>query len=188
MKYSARLMRLSINTPFLKDPFNAAFCLMVAGAFLWYEWVTWTQYAAHLVFLADAGVFDVLCAGPRHGHFLRTPLVWNGELNYFAIHFSPVLLFLMPFHFLADHVMTLLTLQNAAMAGAAVPLWLLAREVTRSPVVSLAVAACWLTNHFTASVHLANHPEALGFIGFFGLFLAVQKRSRPMLGVRIWGR
>lgn len=185
--------------------FLIALIALAAGAFSFMQWVTYTQYAANLVFLADAGIFDAIAAGPRHGHFLRYPLHWQSDANYFAAHFSPIFLVVMPLYFVVDHVMTLLTVFNLCLAGAAVPLGILARELVASESrglkvegrgvgrwgagewFGLAIAACWLANHFVASIQLANHPEAMAFVGWFVMFLAWQRRRwRLYAGAALW--
>ncbi len=163
-----------------RDPFAVGLAALLLLAFAWFEWVTWTQYQSNRVFLADAGKFDFICSGLRHGNFLREPLYWNLDVNYFAGHFRPVLLLLMPLYFLADGAMTFLTAMNAAIVLGALPLTLFARDLLRSRALALAVAAAYLSNHFTASLHLAIHPESLALPGMFGMFLAVQRR-RPVL-------
>lgn len=158
--------------------FGRALGGIVAVSFLYMMWITWTQLAAHRVYLADVGVFDVVLSSWRHGHFLRSPLQWDVEgANYFAAHFRPIFLALMPFYLLHDGALTYLTLQNLALALAAVPLGWLARELTQSGALGLAAAVLYLANHFTGSIHLANHPEAFAIPFWFLLFWAVQKRS-----------
>ncbi len=160
---------------------------MLVLAFGWFEWITWTQYASHSVFLADVGVFDTICAGPRHGHFLRWPIEWNNGLSYFAVHFRPILLPIMALYFFVDHTMTFLTVLNIALVGAIIPLGIFAYGELKNTGLALAVCALYLCHHFVLSVHVANHPESLGFVSFFTMFVAVQRRSRWwFLGALLW--
>lgn len=173
------------RTDFLAHPFRLAHPLafaaglgaLVALSFAWFHFITWTQWASNHVFLHDAGVFDVICAGPVHGHFLRSPLAWNVDANYFAAHFRPILFLIMPFYFIVDHAMTYLTFQNAAMVAGAIPLALFARSVLRHDILALLIAALYLFHHFTGSVHLANHPEAIALPGMFLMFLGAHRRK-----------
>lgn len=159
--------------------FAWALGVLVAVVFAWMQWVTWTQYASNRVFLADAGAFDAMIAGPLHGTFLQLPTQHGMGVNYFATHFQPVLLLITPLYLVADHVMTYLTVLNAALVLAMVPLALLAAHVLGSRLLALAVALLYSTNHFVASIHLANHSESLALVAFFAMFLAFERR-RPV--------
>jgi uncharacterized membrane protein len=182
-------------------------CLSVL-AFIWYEWISWTQFASLQFYLADIGVNDLVIANTLQGRFMESPI---GGWNYFAVHFKPILLLVAPLYLAFNHPMTLATCYNMALAGAAVPLALLARErlaggapsvesgeggalptappagdattpaCQRAPRwIAPAFAAAWLGNHFVLSLHLSIHPESLAMPFFFLLFLAGAK-GRPVL-------
>ncbi|MDK2972140.1 MAG: hypothetical protein PWP23_1895 [Candidatus Sumerlaeota bacterium] len=151
--------------------------VLVLLVFGWSEWVTWTQFQANRIFVADAGIFDHLCNSPLHGRWMRSPVHWETGVTQFAAHYTPIFLFVTPLYLLVDHVMTYLTFQNAGLVLAAVPLAFWARRVLKHDAAALAVAALYLCNHFTGSIHLANHQEALGPLGFFAMFLALERRS-----------
>ncbi len=153
---------------------------MVALCAAWYLHVGYTQFAGGKTFLADVGVFHALVSGPLHGTFLRTPLAPFAEGNYFGIHFQPALFLLTPFHLIHDSPVTLVSCFGLALALAAIPLAMLAREVTGDAFAGLAFAALYLLNHFTLSIHLAQHPESLAMPWIFMLFLAM-RRGRATL-------
>lgn len=159
---------------------NDRFWTLLAGilaiAFCWCMAVTYSQYQANLVFIADAGAFDYLCAGPLHGHFFRTPLGWEIDGNYLGAHFRPIILLITPFYYIHDGVMTYLTVQNLMLVLAGLPLALLARDLLKNDWLSLAVVFLYQTNHFVGRVHLSNHVEAMAFVGMFALFLAAHRR------------
>lgn len=154
--------------------------LLAAAAFAWFEWVTWTQLASNRIFVADAGIFDFMCNSPLHGRWMMSPIHWHTGVTQFAAHYTPIFLLATPFYLLADHPMTWLTFQDAGLALAVVPLGLWARRRLRSDAAALAVAAMYATNVFTGAIHLANHQEALGALGLFTMFLALDMR-RPWL-------
>lgn len=161
-------------------------CLALLS-FLWFNYISWTQWASNHAFLHDVGVFDALCAGPVHGHFLRSPLAWDLDANYFAAHLRPILFLIMPFYFIVDHTMTYITFQNAALVAGAVPLALFARDVLRHDLLAVLMAGLYLFHHFTGSVHLANHPEAIALPGMFTMFLGATRRNRLLFfGGMIW--
>jgi uncharacterized membrane protein len=157
--------------------FHVVLWSMFVVAFCWFNYITWTQLRANLIFYADAGVFDYLCSGPRHGLFLTHPQSWDLQANYFAMHFRPILLLIMPFYFLVDHAMTFLSFENLALVGAVVPLCYFARRVLQNDLLALGIGGLYLTNHFVRSIHLANHPEAMMFLGFFLLFYAFESKN-----------
>ncbi|MBI1290354.1 DUF2079 domain-containing protein [bacterium] len=164
---------LSIENHTRERTFVGAVIALAALVFARYMWVTCTQYASNRTFLADVGVFNVLCSGPLHGHWLRTPLAPDAPGNYFGIHFQPYLLLLTPFYAIYDHALTLLTAQTFSLAAAGVPFALAVRRLTGSRLAALGMQFLYHTNHFILSMHLANHPESLAipwiFIAFLGL-------------------
>lgn len=169
------------------DRFHWILLVVVGISFVYMEYITWTQYAANLVFMVDAGLIDMISAGLVHGNFLRYPLRWHVEANYFAGHFRPILFLVMPFYFVADHVMTLLSLKNLALAGAAIPLGLMARTIIGRDELALGVVLLYLANHFTGSIHLANHPESFALVGMFTFFLgAVRRNPWLFFGGMVW--
>lgn len=149
--------------------------------FCWFEYITWTQFKAHKVFLIDAGLFDFVCSSFRHGHFLRFPLVWEANVNNFADHFRPIFMVIALAYFVVDHVMTLLTFFNGALVFAVVPLCYLARRILGHDWIALQLGLLYLTNVFTRSIHLAIHAEAMIPIGIFLLMLALEKRHTKLL-------
>jgi uncharacterized membrane protein len=165
----------------LANRFPVLLALLVGGHFAWYTYITWTQYRAHRIFLIDAGLFDFMVSGFRHGHGMRFPLVWDANVTMLADHFRPFFYGIGLLYLAVDHPMVLLTCFNAGLAFAAVPLALLARQVLKNPDLAIAVAALYLTNHFVRSIQLAVHAEALIPIGIFTLIYALQIRHGKLL-------
>jgi len=148
---------------------------------LYFQYVNWTQYLAHEIFTTDAGMFDFVCSSFRHGHFMTFPLAWEAQVNYFAVHFRPIMIVIGFLYFISDHIMTLLFTLNAGLVFASVPLAYLVRHVLKHDGLALVIAALYLTSVFTRSIHLALHIEALVPLGFFVLFLAIEKRKTWLL-------
>ncbi|MCD6385887.1 DUF2079 domain-containing protein [Candidatus Sumerlaeota bacterium] len=147
--------------------------LIFIPAFIYFEYVTVTQYASQHFFLADIGVIDSAIAHTLRGEFLPSPI---SGWNYLAVHFRPILLLFVPLYFIYDHILTLSTLFNLALIGALYPLYLFAFEKTRYWWLAVGFALSYIFNHFTLSLHLALHPESLLMIGFFAMFLAVERK------------
>ena len=161
--------------------FRAAVWALAVGAFLWYMWVACTQFASNRTFLADVGVFNVLCSGPLHGHWLRTPLAPDAPGNYFGIHFQPYLLAITPFYAIHDHTTTLLAAFSLSLGLAGVPLAFATRRLTNSRCVALGVQTLYHTNHFLLSIHLAHHPESLAIPWIFLMFWGLVAEKRAVL-------
>ena len=152
---------------------------LALASFGFYQWISWSQWASHRVYLADVGVMNSALSSYLHDvGFLRHPLAPTVEGNYFGIHFRPVFLLIMALYTLADHVMTLLSFYAFFAAAAVVPLGLLALRVTGSRILALSFALLYATNHFITSIHLAQHPEILVFAGWFTAFWALESQ-RP---------
>jgi len=86
----------------------------------------------HSFFLStawDLGIFNQSFWSTIHGRFFYyTVEPWLGE-TFFATHFSPILIFLVPFYAIYPRPETLLVLQSLIIALGAVPLYHLTREV-----------------------------------------------------------
>jgi hypothetical protein len=159
--------------------FAPALVAAALAVFGWYTFVSWTQFAAHRLYLADLGSFHAIVAGPLHGVWLQTPVAWRIEgANYWGIHFQPALFLLTPLFLVRDHPLVLVGAFNVALAGAGVVLGLWARRALSSAWLGLAFAAAWWLNHFVLTLHLSVHPESLAMPAWFGLFWAVEARRR----------
>ncbi len=146
---------------------------LVVVVFGWLEYVTYTQYASHRFYLADIGLLDVTLVNTLRGEFMKAPtLGWN----YLGVHFRVFLFFVPPLYLVVNHIMTLATVHNIALVGAALPLYFFACSRTHIRWLSLAIAFAYLFNHFTLSLHMAVHPESMIMVGFFTMYMAAQRR------------
>lgn len=85
-----------------------------------------------------------------------------GGMNWLGGHFAPVMFLFVPLWLVAPSALTLLVVQNLALAGAAWPLFLLARRELGSETAALACAAVWLLQPALGYVALFEfHPETL---------------------------
>lgn len=148
--------------------------LIFIPTFIYFEYVTITQYLSQHFYLADIGVIDSAIARTLRGEFLRSPI---SDWNYLAVHFRPILLLFVPLYLICDHVLTLSTVFNLALIGAVFPLYLFALEKTRYWWLAAGFSVAYIFNHFTLSLHLSLHPESLLMVGFFTMFLAVERRK-----------
>ena len=94
----------------------------------------------------DLGGFEQVFWKTIHGGtFFRgfeDPPVPTGE--FFGVHFSPIVILILPIYFLLQKTETLLVLQTTVIALAAVPLYFLAKEELNEEGTALALAAVYL--------------------------------------------
>jgi len=111
---------------------------------------TSATYQKHYTFSSyawDLGVFnqllhDTLFEGKP---LYYTPdLYFNASGNYLVIHFSPILLLLLPLYVLIPGVTTLLFVKTLLLASAAIPLYLLANQHIKDKRISLAISLAYL--------------------------------------------
>lgn len=101
---------------------------------------------------------------------IRPDLV--AQMSHFGRHFSPVFVLLLPIFLFHQHPSTLLVLQSLALASAAVPLYLFARQRLRSPIAAALIALVYLANPAIHDVNLVNEFHELSFVTPF-VFLAL---------------
>jgi len=116
----------------------AAMVLAYAGIF---GRLTWLQQSNYGTADYDMGIFDqeIWLAA----HHLNPFLTIRG-LNMWANHVNPVIYLLVPFYWLGAGPHFLFLVQTLAVASAAVPLWLLARDRFSSPWLALGIPFAWL--------------------------------------------
>ncbi|MFI5051467.1 MAG: DUF2079 domain-containing protein [Acidimicrobiales bacterium] len=106
-----------------------------------FGWQTWIQQSNFGTFDFDMGVFDQEIWLAAH-HL--NPFVTVRGLNMWANHVNPIAYLLVPFYWLGAGPHFLYLLQTVALAGTAVPLWLLARDRFARPWLALGVPLAWL--------------------------------------------
>jgi uncharacterized membrane protein len=114
---------------------------MIGAYVVVFGWLTWLQQANFSTFDFDMGVFDqeIWLAA----HHLNPFLTIRG-LNMWANHVNPIIYLLVPFYWLGAGPHFLYLVQTVALASAAIPLWLLARDRLSSPWLALGIPAAWL--------------------------------------------
>jgi uncharacterized membrane protein len=125
----------------------------------------------------DMGVFD-------QGIWLlsrfHAPFVTIMGRNLFGDHTSFILVLVVPLYWIYPHAQLLLVLQSCLLAGAAIPIYLLARRWVGSTVCATALAATYLLNPALQNGNLEQfHPEAfLVFSVAVAIYAAVESRPR----------
>jgi uncharacterized membrane protein len=108
-----------------------------------------------------------------------------GGMNWLGGHVAPVLFLLVPLWLVAPSALTLLVVQNVALAGAAWPLFRLARRELGSDTAALACAAVWLLQPALGYVALFEfHPETLAVPAL--VFAIDALRARRLRALVAW--
>ncbi len=115
---------------------------LIAGYVGLFGWLTWLQQAHFATFDYDMGVFDQeIWLAAHHADALIT----IRGLTMWANHVNPIVYLLVPFYWLGAGPHFLYLVQTVALAGAAWPLWLLARDRVGAWMATV-VAFAWLAS------------------------------------------
>jgi uncharacterized membrane protein len=128
----------------------------------------------------DIGIFD---QGVWLLSRFHDPFVTVRGLNLFADHSSFILLLVVPLYWLWDSPVVLLVTQTLAIGLAAIPLFLLARDLLESAWLGVAVAAVFLLNPAVEWTNLENfHPDSYELLFLAAaLYFMVKQRWRWFL-------
>ncbi|HEY5373522.1 MAG TPA: DUF2079 domain-containing protein [Polyangiaceae bacterium] len=149
--------------------------------------VAYTAYIGHFTVLRhrliqstafDLGIYDNLMFNVIHGRFFKSPVLFGpGKFSYIAGHAEYVMVLFAPLYALKPGSETLLWMQAAFLGGAAIPLFLFARQfLTRASATLISLAYLMF-----APLHGPNFydfhwlPVAIFF--YFWLFYAIATRK-----------
>jgi uncharacterized membrane protein len=154
-----------------------------AAAYLaWFGWHTVQNHRGLWTFGFDLGIYD-------QGLWLlsrfREPFVTVMGRNLFGDHTSFLLLPLVPLYWVCSSGAVLLTAQAAALASAAVPVFLLGRELLRSERQAAVAAVAFLLHPALMWTNLENfHPDTFEVpLLLFALLFMVKRRWAPYLAM-----
>lgn len=154
---------------------GSSFLIVVLGtllAFAYMEWIALSQWLTGRWYLADVGNVHYCLFNTWYDGFMNSPLM--GHNNHFAFHFTPFLLLLSPIVFLSVYPVPLVTSYVLALALCLPAVYFLAKHSGVRAPGAMMLAWLFLSNHFVASLELANHFEV-----FYVLFaiLAISLRK-----------
>ncbi|MGD0588497.1 MAG: DUF2079 domain-containing protein [Thermoplasmata archaeon] len=137
----------------------------------------------------DAGIITQAVASTTHGHVTPFYESWDclhkSRCSFLLVHPAFVLYAAAPFYLLAPSTVTLFALRSAVVAVAAIPLYWLTRQVTRSPGKGLLAAGLFLVWAPTfAGDAFSLHLESLFPLELF-LLAALWQSGRYRLGLAV---
>jgi uncharacterized membrane protein len=97
-------------------------------------------------YLNDIGAIDQVIWNTLHGHFFQITTSMYDETCFLAGHFSPILLFFVPFYAIWPSPKWLLFFQALAVGLSAVPIYFFAKEKLKSAGLALVFLASFLLN------------------------------------------
>jgi len=167
----------SLSTSFMvkiktKKAIEAAVYLLIFLYTLFFSRYTIEKHRAFLTYAWDLGIFNqAMYTTIRHGKFLYYTLEThvNPSNCFFGIHFSPILLLILPFYAIKPGPETLLVIQSALIALGALPVYWLSKDLLDDKIDGLALATSYLLYPALHGVNCFDfHIEA--FIPAFLLF------------------
>ena len=128
----------------------------------------------------DLAIFDQGMWLITHFH---VPFVTIMGRNLFGDHTSFVLFLFAPFYRLFPEPQGLLVLQTLLIAGAAVPIYVLARKYLKSTVIATALVAAYLLNPLIQQGNLDQfHPECFQVLFIsLGIYAAIERKNRMLI-------
>ena len=153
------IITIKNNDYFLLTTIIAAIIFIALSAALSYiKYLTYNSTAW------DLGIFMQALYTTAYYH---KPLYYTAELyvnpsgSFLGTHFSPILFTLVPIYYLSPHALTLLAIQATLVYGAAIPLYLIAKNLTKDELVSFIIALIYLlVPGLSGIIYFDFHVEA----------------------------
>ncbi|RKX43634.1 MAG: hypothetical protein DRP27_07880, partial [Thermotogae bacterium] len=142
---------------------------------------TCLRHEAFMTRAYDLGIFmqALWTTAYANKFFFETPDLGISEGgSFFGVHFSPIMLFLLLLYCLFPHAYTLLIFQTFLLGFAAIPLYKLAREITKNQEIALAFSIIYLIYPPIIAANLFDfHLESFFPIIFFTAFYYLEKKE-----------
>jgi len=168
--------RLFAKGSFLRSPLALmVLCYTVAMSI-----VTILRHHFLFSFAWDLGIFNQVFWSTLHGRFFYyTVEPWNGR-SFFGVHFSPILILIIPFYAVYPHPETLLVLQSFVIALGAVPLYFLAKDELNERL-ALLLSLLYLTHPLLLGANLFDfHFEAFIPVTLLSTIYFLRKRNMKL--------
>jgi len=142
---------------------------------------TCLKHEAFLTFAYDLGIFMQAFWTTIHAgkFFFETPDLGISEKgSFFGVHFSPIMFLILILYYLFPYAYTLLIFQSFLLGLAAIPLYKLAKEITKKHEIALAFSIIYLIYPPIIAANLYDfHLESFFPIVFFSAFFYLEKEQ-----------
>ena len=135
----------------------------------------------------DLGIFvqSIWSTISKHGILYNTIEEFAVCTNtHFGVHFSPILLFLVPIYAIFPYVETLLIIQTIVIGISAYPLYLLSKELLKSEKISLVLVILYLGNSLLHGINgydFHEAPFAMPFIFLTAFYIEKEEYKKAIL-------
>jgi len=142
---------------------------------------TCLRHEAFMTRAYDLGIFMQALWTTVHANkfFYETPdLGISEEGSFFGVHFSLIMFLLLALYYIFPHAYTLLIFQSFLLGFATIPLYKLAKEITKNQELALAFSAIYLIYPPIIAANLFDfHLESFFPIIFFAAFYYLEKEE-----------
>lgn len=167
--------------PNLINKYPNRLLIIVAIHFIVFSIIGISRHWGYMTSANDLGCYDQAIWGVIHKGFLFHSFDSFGSLksgNWLGIHFNPILYFFVPFYYWYPTVNWIIFAQTAALSLAAVPIFLLAKQVTNSEKQALLWSVIYLCNPFVLNADAWDfHPVSFAVPFMTLAFLAIERQS-----------
>ena len=165
-----------IQTKVRDEPALIGLAAIILIWFIVFERLAWNRHAVFATFDFDLGHHDQAIWLLSHGKGFITV----SGMPVLGHHFTVAYFALAPLYWLGGGPQLLILLQNAALAVAAVPIYLLARDLLRNAWWALALAAVWLLNPSVQWLAWETwHPETMAIPFLLTAYLMASRKRWP---------
>ncbi len=151
--------------------------LIVLASTLYSAVFSFLSYMNHFSFrtlAGDLGIFNQALYSSLNFGLLFYDSVEFG--SHFQFHFDPILFLLLPLYSFAQTPLLLLVIQSFALGFAAVPAFLLSRDVLKSNFLAFLLSMCYLANPSIHGVNLYDfHPDCFFPLLFLSSLLFMER-------------
>lgn len=125
--------------------------------------------------ISDLAIFNQTLFNTLHGNWFHNTVGLN---NYFADHFSPILILLLPFYAIRQSPETLLIIQVLVTSLCAWPIFVIAKAYSKNNLFAYGVSLFWLTNPFVHRqvIYEFHVFHFMAFLFFWAFYFYQNKR------------
>jgi len=138
-----------------------------------YAWLSLTRHARYNSTGYDLAIHEQIIWNTLKGRYFASSVEVD---NFFADHFSPILLFVIPIYGIFQRPETILLLQVIVLASASIPIYLLAKLKTGERSIALSIAAVYLLYPAVGFISRFDfHAEIFAIPAFIAAFYMMEK-------------